>query len=43
MDDFGMKPFVGLYVSLEKTAICVISGRGTIMKEAQVASAPEAL
>lgn len=38
-----MKLFVGLDVSLEKTAICVISERGKIVKEAQVASEPEAL
>ncbi|RGP35094.1 hypothetical protein D1012_21920 [Pseudotabrizicola alkalilacus] len=33
-----MKLFVGLDVSLEKTAICVISEHGKIVKEAQVAS-----
>jgi transposase len=38
-----MKVFVGLDVSLEKTAICVISEHGKIVKEAQVASEPEAL
>ncbi len=38
-----MKLFVGLDVSLEKTAICVISEHGKILKEAQVASEPEAL
>lgn len=38
-----MKLFVGLDVSLEKTAICVISEHGKIVKEAQVASEPEAL
>ncbi|PYF09243.1 transposase [Rhodobacter viridis] len=38
-----MKLFVGLDVSLEKTAICMISEHGKIMKEAQVASEPEAL
>lgn len=32
-----MKLFVGLDVSLEKTAICVISEHGEIVKEAQVA------
>ncbi len=37
MDDCGMKLFVGLDVSLEKTAICVISEHGKIVKEAQVA------
>ena len=38
-----MKLFVGLDVSLEKTAICMISEHGKILKEAQVASEPEAL
>lgn len=38
-----MRLFVGLDVSLEKTAICVISEHGKIVKEAQVISEPEAL
>lgn len=38
-----MKLFVGLDVSLEKTAICVISEHGNIVKEAQVVSEPEEL
>lgn len=38
-----MKLFVGLDVSLAKTAICVISEHGKIQKEAEVASEPEAL
>ena len=38
-----MKLFVGLDVSLARTAICVISEHGKIMKEAQVASEPEEL
>ncbi len=38
-----MKRFIGLDVSLEKTALCVISEHGKIVTEAQVASAPEAL
>lgn len=38
-----MKLFVGLDVSLEKTAICVVSEHGKIMREAQAASEPEAL
>ena len=42
-EDCGMKLFAGLNVSLEKTAICVISEHGKILKEAQVASEPEAL
>ena len=39
----GMRLFVGLDVSLEKTAICVISEHGKIVREAQAASEPEAL
>lgn len=38
-----MRLFVGLDVSLAKTAICVISEHGKIVKEAQVASEPEEL
>lgn len=38
-----MNLFVGLDVSLEKTAICVISEHGKLVKETQVASEPEAL
>ncbi len=38
-----MKPFIGLDVSLEKTAICVTSEHGRIVREAQAASEPEAL
>ncbi len=38
-----MKLFVGLDVSLAKTAVCVISEHGKIMKEARVASKPEEL
>jgi transposase len=38
-----MKLFVGLDVSLEKTAICVVSEHGNIVREAQAASEPEAL
>ncbi|MGA1181719.1 MAG: hypothetical protein ACO3U1_14090, partial [Marivivens sp.] len=34
-EDCGMRLFVGLDVSLEKTAICVISEHGKILKEAQ--------
>lgn len=36
-----MRLFVGLDVSLTKTAICAISEHGKIVKEAQVASEPE--
>lgn len=38
-----MRLFIGLDVSLAKTAICVISEHGQIVKEAQVASEPDAL
>ena len=38
-----MMLFVGLDISLEKAAVCVISEHGKIVKEAQVASEPEAL
>lgn len=38
-----MKMFVGLDVLLEKTAICVVSEHGKIVREAQVASEPEEL
>ncbi len=38
-----MRLFVGLDVSLAKTAVCVISEHGKIEKEAQAASEPEAL
>lgn len=38
-----MKLYIGLDVSLEKTAICVISGHGEIIKEAEAASDPEVL
>jgi transposase len=43
MEDDVMRLFVGLDVSLAKTAICVISEHGKILKETQVASEPEAL
>jgi transposase len=35
--------FAGLDVSLEETAICVVDGAGRIVREARVASEPEAL
>ena len=38
-----MKLFIGLDVSLAKTAVCVVSEHGRIVKEAEVASEPEAL
>ncbi|WP_306132977.1 IS110 family transposase [Roseivivax marinus] len=38
-----MRLFVGLDVSLEKTAVCVLNEHGKIVKEAEVASEPEVL
>ena len=38
-----MRLFIGLDVSLAKTAICVVSEHGKIVREAEVASEPEAL
>ena len=38
-----MRLFVGLDVSLAKTAVCVVSEHGRIVKEAEVASEPEAI
>lgn len=38
-----MKLFIGLDVSLAKTAICVLSEHGKIIREAEVASDPDAL
>jgi transposase len=38
-----MKLFVGLDVSLEKNAICVVREHGKIEREAQAISEPEAL
>lgn len=35
--------FAGLDVSLEETAVCVVDAKGTIIKEARVASEPAAL
>lgn len=43
MEDYGVRLFVGLDVSLAKTAICVISAHGKIVKEAQAASEAEEL
>ena len=39
----GMKLFIGLDVSLAKTAVCVINERGKIVKEIEVTSEPEVL
>ncbi len=38
-----MRLFIGLDVSLAKTAICVVSAHGKIVREAEVASEPEPL
>jgi transposase len=38
-----MRHFAGLDVSLEETAICVIDEAGGMVREARVASEPEAL
>ncbi|MBF9052509.1 IS110 family transposase, partial [Roseobacter sp. HKCCD9010] len=38
-----MKLFIGLDVSLAKTAVCVVSEHGRIVKEAETESDPEAL
>jgi transposase len=35
--------YVGIDVSLELSSVCVVDGRGKIVKEAKVASEPEAL
>jgi len=35
--------FAGLDVSLEETAICIVDDAGKIVREARVASEPEAL
>ena len=38
-----MDHYAGIDVSLELSSVCVVDGRGKIMKEAKVASEPEAL
>ena len=38
-----MKLFIGLDVALAKTAICVVSEHGKIVREAEIASEPEPL
>lgn len=42
-EEYGMKLFIGLDVSLAKTAVCVINEHGKIAKEAQVPSEPQAI
>ncbi|MFW8634915.1 hypothetical protein [Cribrihabitans pelagius] len=41
MEDYGIKLFGGLNVSLAKTGICVVIEHGKIIREAQAASEPE--
>lgn len=38
-----MEHYAGLDVSLEQTSVCVVDARGEIVREAKVASEPEAL
>ena len=38
-----MEHYVGIDVSLERSSVCVVDGRGKVVKEAKVASEPEAL
>ena len=38
-----MEYYAGIDVSLELSSVCVVDGRGKIVKEAKVASEPEAL
>ena len=38
-----MDPYAGIDVSLDQSRICVIDARGQIIREAKVASEPEAL
>jgi transposase len=42
-EDYEMKLFIGLGVSLAKTAVCVLDEHGRIVKEAETSSDPEAL
>ena len=39
----AVEHYVGIDVSLELLSVCVVDGRGKIVKEAKVASEPEAL
>ena len=43
MKDDGMRLFIGLNASPDKTAICVISEHGEIFREAGAASEPDVL
>ena len=38
-----MEHFAGIDVSLEQSSVCVVDGTGRIVREAKVASEPEAL
>ena len=38
-----MEQYAGLDVSLEQTSVCIVDGTGRIVREAKVASEPEAL
>ena len=38
-----MEHYAGLDVSLEQTSVCVVDARGQVVREAKVASEPEAL
>ena len=42
-EEMTMSCFVGLDVSVETTAVCVIDGAGGIVREFSVASDPDAL
>src|SRR5260370_16718739 len=39
----AVEHYAGIDVSLELSSVCVVDGRGKIVKEAKVASEPEAL
>ena len=38
-----MEHYAGIYVSLELSSVCVVDAQGKIVREAKVASEPEAL
>ena len=38
-----MKTYVGLDVSLEKTSVCIVDESAAVLKEAIVASKPDAI
>jgi len=39
----GMEHFAGLDVSVKETSVCIVDDTGKIVREAKVASEPEAL